>query len=243
MALHHPVAEVHDSTKTKPVKQRKVGVPKFLRYLFQILECEDPTIISWAGDGTSIQILDMAAVATVVLPKYFKHSNYASFQRQLNYFGFRKWTKSQTNICTFSHPEFTKHRPDRMCYIKRKNRPERINARRNIPKTLASAFPAWPSDPSTPMAATNAMRHTPFQVDVKVPMAGHPNMTPRQPFLHQDVPPLHPTNMSQLMEQVHFIHTPMHHYHRSAVAMFDQNNSRQLNQMPQPSDASSIWYY
>ncbi|OQS05978.1 kinase, partial [Thraustotheca clavata] len=110
-------------------KQRKVGVPKFLRYLYQMLETEDPSIIAWALDGSSIQILNMEAVANNVLPKYFKHSNYASFQRQLNYFGFRKWTKSQTNICTFSHPEFRQNRPDRLCLIKRKNRPERVARR------------------------------------------------------------------------------------------------------------------
>ncbi|EQC41728.1 hypothetical protein SDRG_01683 [Saprolegnia diclina VS20] len=138
------------SSPAKEVKHRKVGIPKFLRYLYQMLETEDPAIIAWAFDGSSIQILDLHAVANVVLPKYFKHSNYASFQRQLNYFGFRKWTKSQTNICTFSHPEFRQNRPDRLCLIKRKNRPERSNvqARRQVPPSFASPGP-WTMDEGT----------------------------------------------------------------------------------------------
>ncbi|OQR81082.1 HSF-type DNA-binding protein [Achlya hypogyna] len=120
-----------------PTKKRKVGVPKFLRYLYQILEKEDASIISWANGGTSIQILDTDRVAQYILPKYFKHSKYASFQRQLNYFGFRKWTKSQTNICTFSHPEFRQNRPDRLYLIKRKNSPE--SSRKKPSKVTESA--------------------------------------------------------------------------------------------------------
>ncbi|KAG9407260.1 DnaJ sub C member 7 [Aphanomyces cochlioides] len=118
-------------------KKRKVGVPKFLRYLYQILDKEDSSIISWANNGSSIQILDTDRMAQYILPKYFKHSKYASFQRQLNYFGFRKWTKSQTNICTFSHPEFRQNRPDRLYLIKRKNSPE--SARKKLPTVKSSA--------------------------------------------------------------------------------------------------------
>ncbi|RHY06649.1 hypothetical protein DYB37_007391 [Aphanomyces astaci] len=112
-------------------KKRKVGVPKFLRYLYQILDKEDHTVIAWANGGSSIQILDTDRMAQYILPKYFKHSKYASFQRQLNYFGFRKWTKSQTNICTFSHPDFRQNRPDRLYLIKRKNSPE--SSRKKVP--------------------------------------------------------------------------------------------------------------
>ncbi|ETW05577.1 hypothetical protein H310_03321 [Aphanomyces invadans] len=126
-------------------KKRKVGVPKFLRYLYQILEKEDSTVIAWANGGSSIQILDTDRMAQYILPKYFKHSKYASFQRQLNYFGFRKWTKSQTNICTFSHPDFRQNRPDRLYLIKRKNSPE--TSRKKLPTVKSS------SSTHTPMAS------------------------------------------------------------------------------------------
>ncbi|RLN61460.1 hypothetical protein BBJ28_00010838, partial [Nothophytophthora sp. Chile5] len=85
------------------VRKRNVGVPKFLRFLFQMLELEDRSIISWSHKGTAFQIRQPEELADKILPKYFKHNKVSSFQRQLNYFGFKKWTKTQTNICTFSH--------------------------------------------------------------------------------------------------------------------------------------------
>lgn len=113
-----------DGTKTENhvIKRRNVGVPKFLRFLFQILEVEDPRIIAWSHDGTAFQIIQPEELATQILPRYFKHNKVSSFQRQLNYFGFKKWTKTQTNICTFSHPFFLQSDKDRMKLIKRKER-------------------------------------------------------------------------------------------------------------------------
>ncbi|KAG6618868.1 hsftype dnabinding protein [Phytophthora cinnamomi] len=104
------------------IKRRNVGVPKFLRFLFQILEAEDPDIITWSHEGTAFQIIQPDELASQILPRYFKHNKVSSFQRQLNYFGFKKWTKTQTNICTFSHPFFLRADKDRMKLIKRKER-------------------------------------------------------------------------------------------------------------------------
>ncbi|RMX65669.1 hypothetical protein KXD40_008070 [Peronospora effusa] len=117
-----------ETTKNFPVhviKRRNVGVPKFLRFLFQILEMENPAIITWSHEGTAFQIIQPEELACQILPKYFKHNKVSSFQRQLNYFGFKKWTKTQTNVCTFSHPFFVRADKDRMKLIKRK---ERANA-------------------------------------------------------------------------------------------------------------------
>ena len=126
---------------------RKAGVPKFLRFLFEILQNEDSSIISWAHGGTSIQIHDTAAMSEYVLPKYFKHRKYASFQRQLNYFGFRKWTKTQCSGIVFSHPNFLKHDPEAMRQIRRKNHPENPGSR----KREAIRTPSPPCGPVAPV--------------------------------------------------------------------------------------------
>jgi len=56
----------------------------------------------------------------LVLPKYFKHRKYTSFQRQLNYFNFKKWTKSKAVVCTFSNDHFVRDRPELAWRITRK---------------------------------------------------------------------------------------------------------------------------
>lgn len=104
------------------IRRRNVGVPKFLRFLYQILEQEDRDVIAWSHKGTAFQIRQPDALAEHVLPRYFKHNKVSSFQRQLNYFGFKKWTKTQTTICTFSHPFFVRDDKDKMKLIKRKER-------------------------------------------------------------------------------------------------------------------------
>lgn len=117
-----------DSSKSSPaqpppvIRRRNVGVPKFLRFLYQILEQEDRDVIAWSHKGTAFQIRQPDELAETVLPKYFKHNKVSSFQRQLNYFGFKKWTKTQTTICTFSHPFFLRDDKDKMKLIKRKER-------------------------------------------------------------------------------------------------------------------------
>ncbi|OWZ16961.1 hypothetical protein PHMEG_0009163 [Phytophthora megakarya] len=89
-------------------------VPKFLRSLYDILHYEDQTILTWSKDGTYFQIFDTKRLEIVVLPKYFKHGKFASFQRQLNNFGFRKWTKTQSSVCTFSHHHLVRCHPQQL---------------------------------------------------------------------------------------------------------------------------------
>ena len=98
-----------------------MALPKFLKALFQILQNEDARIIGWSHGGKAFQIRDVNKLQKVVLPKYFKHNKLASFQRQLNYFGFRKWTKTQTQVCTFSHPHFIEGERDALTLITKKS--------------------------------------------------------------------------------------------------------------------------
>ncbi|ETI30449.1 hypothetical protein F442_00136 [Phytophthora nicotianae P10297] len=108
------VKTVHDATDLPAALAASAAackVPKFLRSLYAILQTEDPHIISWVQNKeltpnsvTAFHILEMERFEREILPKYFKHQKFASFQRQLNNFGFRKWTKTQSSgVCTFSH--------------------------------------------------------------------------------------------------------------------------------------------
>ncbi|CAH0476416.1 unnamed protein product [Peronospora belbahrii] len=120
------------------VKRAKPEAPKFLLLLYEILEVESSRVIRWSEDGLALQILDPVTVTEQILPKYFNHTNFHSFQRQLNYFGFRKWTKSKTDICTFSHPFFRENQPKLLLLIKRKKAPRRTPASGTSSSTLTT---------------------------------------------------------------------------------------------------------
>jgi hypothetical protein len=49
----------------------------------------DP-IVRWTPGGKSFLILDVKKFSEDILPNYFKHSKFTSFNRQLNFYGFRK---------------------------------------------------------------------------------------------------------------------------------------------------------
>ncbi|KAI3682701.1 hypothetical protein L1987_82874 [Smallanthus sonchifolius] len=67
------------------------GPPPFLTKIYDMVNDESiDHIICWSRGGQSFVVLDPNAFSTNLLPRYFKHSNFSSFVRQLNTYGFRK---------------------------------------------------------------------------------------------------------------------------------------------------------
>ncbi|EFW99706.1 stress response transcription factor [Grosmannia clavigera kw1407] len=92
---------------------------------------EDPTynsVVRWGNDGASFVVLENEKFTKTILPKHFKHSNFASFVRQLNKYDFHKVRHNDEGgqatyghgAWEFKHPEFRQHKKDNLDNIRRK---------------------------------------------------------------------------------------------------------------------------
>ncbi|KAL6192606.1 hypothetical protein ACLB2K_033692 [Fragaria x ananassa] len=69
----------------------EASVAPFLKKCYEMVDDEETdSIISWSESNDSFVIKDVTQFSVMMLPKYFKHSNFSSFMRQLNIYGFRK---------------------------------------------------------------------------------------------------------------------------------------------------------
>lgn len=101
---------------------------EFVRKLFSILEKNAyPEIVRWTDSGDSFVVLDTGKFTAQILPNHFKHSNFASFVRQLNKYDFHKVKRKPDEkpkygdlSWEFKHPTFRIHYEAGLDSIKRK---------------------------------------------------------------------------------------------------------------------------
>ncbi|KAF0695008.1 Aste57867_14137 [Aphanomyces stellatus] len=102
----------------------------FLKKTYDMIDNAPEAIAGWTNEGACFVIKEPKIFAADVLPKYFKHNNFSSFVRQLNFYGFRKTKKEVLlvvhetddlkNSWEFHHDCFHQHQPELMARIKRK---------------------------------------------------------------------------------------------------------------------------
>jgi hypothetical protein len=95
----------------------------------------DPEVATWSDDGLTFVVKDTKKFQYDNIPKYFKHNNFSSFVRQLNFYGFRKVrsdpvllkdaeSSEESKYWKFHHEKFQRGRPDLLSEIRKSNQTE-----------------------------------------------------------------------------------------------------------------------
>ena len=115
-----PAVEAQDLSEAPSSSQTPVASqpPPFLMKTYEMVDDESTAgLVSWNADGKSFVVWTPPEFARDILPKYFKHSNFSSFVRQLNTYGFRK---VDTDKWAFAHDNFRRGRQDMLKDIHRR---------------------------------------------------------------------------------------------------------------------------
>ncbi|KAL7418920.1 Heat shock transcription factor [Cryptotrichosporon argae] len=135
-----------------------VKVPAFLNKLYSMVsDPETDELIYWAPSGDSFYVPDHERFGKELLPRFFKHSNFSSFVRQLNMYGFHKVPHLQSGVLKneapselweFVSPFFKRGHRDLLSRVTRKN---------HRPAPVAPAAPAQGSTGTRASARQAAM--------------------------------------------------------------------------------------
>jgi len=132
------VTKTSTATASKPTKispamsKKKTEAPLFLAKTYAMVDTSNDDIVSWSEKGDMFIIKDHEIFASTVIPKFFKHSNFSSFVRQLNFYGFRKIrteaiffdktslkSQQEAKYWRFRHEKFLKGRPELLVEMRR----------------------------------------------------------------------------------------------------------------------------
>lgn len=150
----------------------QTAITAFLAKLWALVNdssCDD--LIAWDPSGGSFHVYDQSRFAREILPRYFKHNNFASFIRQLNMYGFRKIStiehgslKNERDDIEFAHQNFVRGQDNLLEYIKRRapdNHQQKGHGQTTTTTTKieTSAPVISPTMPSVTIAGSNNINH------------------------------------------------------------------------------------
>ncbi|GAB4851619.1 hypothetical protein Ancab_031021 [Ancistrocladus abbreviatus] len=139
---------------------RKSNPPPFLMKTYMLVD--DPAtdaVISWNAEGTAFVVWQPAEFARDLLPTLFKHSNFSSFVRQLNTYGFRKVATSRWEFC---NDMFKKGKKELLCEIRRrkawanKQQPAATSASIAAPNGIPTPLEGIEDDPNQRSPSTSS---------------------------------------------------------------------------------------
>lgn len=122
-----PLGAKHDDHLIyKDTDDLATSTSDFVKRLYRMLEDKVyPNVVMWSTSGDAFVIKDVTEFTKNCLPRAFKHSNFASFVRQLNKYDFHKVKSSDAGVTgdqawVFKHPQFRSGYLDGLEHIKRK---------------------------------------------------------------------------------------------------------------------------
>jgi len=161
---------------SKTGKGKKASAaPIFLRKTYHMIETCKPEVAGWSDEGDMFIVKDPDSLAADVIPHFFKHSNFSSFVRQLNFYGFRKIKLEPIKINTleaeqeskfwrFKHDKFQRGRPELLREIRKSNQqssgidPEDLQALRDEIDSLKSQVESLKHEMSTVSARIKTLK-------------------------------------------------------------------------------------
>lgn len=117
----------------------------FIVKLWQMLADEaNFDVLAWDESGESFHVRGSQNAIGRMLGRYFRHNNFSSFQRQLNYFGFQK-IKMTDGTVMYHHRFFCLDRPDDVPKLKRKTNKgikekKQLKGKRRAPNSSAGSL-------------------------------------------------------------------------------------------------------
>lgn len=161
-------------TSDRPSLETYLFNSNFPQKLYVILDTESADIICWNEKGSSFRVIDQDKFTDEIGPKYFRRkltrypftsfridlsvdTKMASFQRQLNLYGFRRITKGPESGAYY-HPKFLRGRRDLVSEIKRV--PGKPSSRKINQTLLQEARPPL----SMKLAGINSLNLTPVLI-------------------------------------------------------------------------------
>jgi len=91
----------------------------FVKKLFDLVNTEPDDLVCWVQGGTAFEIKDPKKLEKTVLPRYFRHSKFKSFARQLCFYSFRNISQGKRSWI-YKHDLFRQGHPQLLDLMRRR---------------------------------------------------------------------------------------------------------------------------